>query len=81
MSVYADTPAGQMRREIDTGTSNWVFDEPDWIVDAMIAAAKQNPAPKRLALGSESYQRIRDALTERLRELDADSQVSTGVQV
>ena len=40
------------------------------MVDAMIASAGQEPAPLRLALGSDAYLHITTALSTRLEQLE-----------
>ena len=45
--------------------------DPVKMVDAMIASVEQDPAPLRLALGSDSYSHITKTLTARLAQLDA----------
>jgi NAD(P)-dependent dehydrogenase (short-subunit alcohol dehydrogenase family) len=45
--------------------------DPAKMVDAMIACVEQDPAPLRLALGSDSYSYITKALTARLAQLEA----------
>lgn len=80
LAAYRDTPAGRMRQAREDGTAGWVFDEPGWMVDAMIASAEQQPAPRRLTLGAGSYTRIRDALAERLAALKAQGPISGAVQ-
>ena len=78
LAAYRHTPAGEMRHARDTGASAWVFDEPGWMVDAMIASATQSPAPRRLTLGAGSYHRVRQGLTERLAALEAQKVVACG---
>ncbi|CKI67267.1 SDR family oxidoreductase [Mycolicibacterium smegmatis] len=45
--------------------------DPVKMVDAMITSVEQDPAPLRLALGSDSYSYIKTALTTRLAQLEA----------
>ena len=76
--AYRDTPAGAMRRAIDAGQSPFVRDEPDWMVEAMIASVDRTPAPLRLVLGAGSFERIRTALVGRLAELEAQEATARG---
>ena len=76
LPAYRDTPAGAMRRAIAAGQSVFVRDDPGWMVDAIIASADRNPAPRRLTLGQGSYDRIRKSLIERLSALDAQKEVA-----
>lgn len=42
----------------------------------MIASVDQNPAPLRLALGSDSYDNITKALTDRLARLETQRELA-----
>ena len=82
MAAYRDTPAGTMRRAVEgggaEGVAAFVYDEPGWMVEAMIAAAGQTPAPLRLTLGAGSYDRIAAALAARRAALEAQKDVACG---
>lgn len=80
MEAYDATPSGEIRRAIADGTFEAKGD-PAKMAQAMIDAAGQNPAPKRLALGAGSYASIRKALTERLAILDAFKEVTISTDV
>ena len=80
MDVYEDTPAGQVRRAIADGSFK-ILGDPVKMTDAMIAAAEAQPAPKRLALGSTTYQSIRKGLTERLAELEAQKDITLSTDI
>lgn len=71
LAAYNDTPAAMVRgiRDYD----HYVGD-PAKMADAMIASADQQPAPRRLVLGSDSYKFMRDAIAARLREIEAQEQ-------
>lgn len=75
LDSYAETPAGAIRRLIEPGFRSQPGD-PARMVRAMIDSVDQNPAPKRLALGSDAYKHIRTALTERLAELEAQKEIT-----
>lgn len=75
MDVYAQTPAGAVRRLIEPGFRSQPGD-PARMVRAMIDSADRNPAPKRLALGSDAYKNIKAALSERLAELEAQKEIA-----
>jgi hypothetical protein len=75
LGAYTDTPAGVVRRRIEPGVTAQPGD-PAKMVQAIIASADRNPAPKRLALGSDAYRNIRMALSERLAELDAQKEIA-----
>ena len=75
LPVYEDTPAGEIRRAVDSGAFE-ISGDPDKIVEAMIAAADQPDPPLRLVLGGASYTSIREALTRRLDALDAQCDIA-----
>ncbi|MBY2993470.1 SDR family oxidoreductase [Rhizobium leguminosarum] len=80
MKAYDATPAGDIRRAIADGRFEAKGD-PVKMAQAMIEAAEQHLAPKRLALGAGSYASIRKALVERLAELDAFKEVTISADV
>jgi NAD(P)-dependent dehydrogenase (short-subunit alcohol dehydrogenase family) len=65
IAAYDATPVGELRRAIASG-SFIAKGDAERTVAAMIAAADSNRPPLRLALGSTAYERIEQALTERL---------------
>jgi NAD(P)-dependent dehydrogenase (short-subunit alcohol dehydrogenase family) len=73
--TYADTPSGDIRRALAGGAFPLIGD-PIKMADAMIASVDQNPAPKRLTMGSGAYRNIRMALMERLAALDAQRETA-----
>ncbi|MBY2934773.1 SDR family oxidoreductase [Rhizobium leguminosarum] len=80
MKAYDATPAGDIRRAIADGRFEAKGD-PVKMAQAMIEAAEQHLAPKRLALGAGSYASIRKALVERLAELDAFKELTISADV
>ncbi len=74
LTDYDNTPAA-MVRGLSTGTRPSPGD-PVKVAAAIIAAAETEPAPLRVVLGSDSFQYVHQALTERL----ADSPVSAPPQ-
>jgi NAD(P)-dependent dehydrogenase (short-subunit alcohol dehydrogenase family) len=68
LAAYDDTPAAMVRgiRDYD----HYVGD-PAKMADAIIASADQQPAPRRLVLGSDSYKAMHDAIAVRLEEIEA----------
>jgi NAD(P)-dependent dehydrogenase (short-subunit alcohol dehydrogenase family) len=68
LAAYDDTPAAMVRGIRDY--AHFVGD-PAKIADAIIASADQEPAPRRLVLGSDAYTFIHAALTARLEEIEA----------
>ncbi|MGI4814386.1 MAG: SDR family oxidoreductase [Janthinobacterium lividum] len=75
IAAYADTPAGATRRMIEGGTRVPPGD-PEKMARAMIECVEQNPAPKRLALGSDAYTLMHAALTELLAALEAQKDLA-----
>jgi hypothetical protein len=51
--------------------------DPAKMAKIMIDSVDQNPAPKRIALGSDSYTMIHKALTERLADLEAQNDLAS----
>ena len=80
MAVYNSTPVGDMRRALNSGTFV-VKGDPVKMAKAMIDSVGQTPAPKRLALGSSTYQSIKAALTGRLATLDTFRVVTVSTDV
>ncbi len=75
MACYEETPAGEVRRGVASGDFA-INGDAVKTVDAMVTAADAAKPPLRLALGSTAYASIRQALTERLRVLEAQKAVS-----
>ncbi len=80
MQVYDETPAGAVRRAVAAGTFA-LRGDPEKMVDAMIASVDRTPAPRRLLLGRESFQRIRAALVDRIAALDAQKEVALSTEI
>ena len=79
LDVYDKTPAGEFRR-MATSLARFPGD-PRKVASAIIASADQTPAPKRLALGSDAYALVHDALTERLAALKAQKELAYSTDV
>ena len=75
MEVYAETPAGDVRRMINDG-SFVLKGDATRTVAAMIAAAESAAPPLRLALGSTAYLSISQALSTRLAVLEAQQETA-----
>lgn len=75
MACYEDTPAGEVRRAVASGDFA-IKGDASRTVDAMLAAADAVNPPLRLALGSNAYVSIRQALTERLGLLEEQKDVA-----
>ncbi|CAI6060404.1 SDR family oxidoreductase [Cohnella sp. JJ-181] len=70
LEAYDVSPASHVRRILEEGTAVSIGD-PAKMVKIMIDSVAQHPAPKRIALGSDSFQAIHQALTGRLAALEA----------
>ncbi|WP_213991271.1 SDR family oxidoreductase [Sodalis sp. dw_96] len=68
MAVYEPTPVGDFRRSVAAGAFSTTGDTGK-MVAAMIDSVAVNPAPKRLALGSDAFDMIGAALVGRLADL------------
>ncbi len=55
--------------------------DPRKVASAIIASAEQSPAPKRLTLGSDAYELIHAALTERLANLEVQKELAHSTDV
>ena len=80
MDVYESTPSGEVRRGVATGAFPLPGD-PMKVVQAMIDSVDRSPAPKRLALGSDTYNLLRDAYKDRLAELEAQKDIALSADV
>lgn len=69
IAAYADTPVHALRQALD---GEWVIKgDPARMADAMLALADRPGAlPKRLVLGADAYDGVRQALRQRLSELE-----------
>lgn len=75
ISAYDGTPAHQTRDAIFSGS--WVITgDPERMADAMIVVADQPDPPLRLVLGGTSYDAVREALSARLSELEAQRDIA-----
>lgn len=75
MTEYDNTPAGEVRRAIASG-SFVVEGDAKRTASAMIAAADEKAAPLRLVLGSTAYNSISHALSQRLAGVEAQRSIA-----
>jgi NAD(P)-dependent dehydrogenase (short-subunit alcohol dehydrogenase family) len=75
MEAYEGTPAGMVHRMLED-TSRLPLGDPAKMVQIMIDSVGQDPAPKRIVLGSDAYSAIHKALTERLEGLEAQRELA-----
>jgi NAD(P)-dependent dehydrogenase (short-subunit alcohol dehydrogenase family) len=80
MTVYESTPAGEFRRSIAAAAFR-VPGDPIKMVQAMIDSVDRKPAPARLALGSDTYALVREALVQRIAALDAQREIALSTDV
>jgi NAD(P)-dependent dehydrogenase (short-subunit alcohol dehydrogenase family) len=75
MAAYENTSSGEIRRAIAERRFA-TYGDPERIARAMIDCGDRSPALRRVTFGSEPYGRIREALTSRLAELDAQKEIA-----
>ena len=80
MAEYDATPAGDVRRGIESGAFP-VKGDVVKMVRAILDSVDQKPAPRRLALGSDTYAHVRAALVDRLERLDAQKELALSMDV
>jgi NAD(P)-dependent dehydrogenase (short-subunit alcohol dehydrogenase family) len=80
MAIYDNTPAGDVRRALEAG-SFVLKGDPVKMVQAMIDSVERTPAPLRLTLGSDAFDRVRAGLSKRLAELDAQEDIARSTEL
>jgi hypothetical protein len=75
MTVYEDTPVGEVRHAMASGEFK-VTGDANKVVNAMIAAADSSAPPLRLTLGSIAYASIHKELIDRLAALEASKPIT-----
>lgn len=75
LPAYDGTPASMARRMLEERTAVPIGD-PAKMVELMIASVDQQPAPRRLALGSDAWSAMQRSLAARLAELEAQKVVA-----
>jgi NAD(P)-dependent dehydrogenase (short-subunit alcohol dehydrogenase family) len=80
MAIYDNTPAGDVRRSLEAG-SLALKGDPVKMVQAMIDSVERTPAPLRLTLGSDAFDRVRAGLSKRLAELDAQRDIARSTEL
>jgi NAD(P)-dependent dehydrogenase (short-subunit alcohol dehydrogenase family) len=75
LEAYKGTPAAMVHTMIKV-TSRLPPGDPAQMAKVIIGSVDQNPAPKRIALGSDAYGAIHKALTDRLSSLEAQREVA-----
>ncbi|SIK49350.1 short-chain dehydrogenase [Mycobacteroides abscessus subsp. abscessus] len=80
MDVYEATPVGDTRRMLAAGAFPTPGDA-NKMAAAMIASVDQEPAPRRLLLGSDAYELVHAGLTARLAAFEAQKAVAYSTDV
>lgn len=75
LAAYENTPAG-MTRKILADTSRLPVGDPAKMAELIVESASQNPAPRRLVLGSDAYTVLERALSERLAAVQAQKELA-----
>jgi NAD(P)-dependent dehydrogenase (short-subunit alcohol dehydrogenase family) len=73
MDVYEGTPAGMIYQSLQD-TSHLPIGDPARMVTIMIDSVDQDPAPRRIVLGSDAFTALQQVLTERLAEVEAQKE-------
>jgi len=81
LEVYDKTPAGDFRRLTASAGLAMFPGDPRKVASAIIASADQSPAPKRLTLGSDAYELVHAALSERLAALESQKVLAQSTDV
>lgn len=80
MAEYEQTPAGEVRRALASGTFPLTGD-PQKMAKAMLEIAEAEPAPRRLLLGSGAYNRVHAALSHRVTELEQYKVIAMSTEI
>lgn len=70
IEAYDATPVGALRRGFANGNSFMKRGDPGDVVRAIVTASEEEPAPLRYVVGSDSFERIRATLAQRLIDID-----------
>lgn len=74
MAAYDGTPAAMVRGVQDPAYPS--LGDPAKMAAVIVASVDQTPAPLRIALGSDSFDRIQEALTARLASLESQQELA-----
>lgn len=75
IDAYDASPSRRINKIVEDKTALGTGD-PAKMVDAMIACADQEPAPVRLALGSDTYRLISNSLSARLAQIEGQRELA-----
>lgn len=80
MEAYEGTPAEMVHRVLQD-TSHLPIGDPARMVKIMIDSVDQNPAPRRIVLGSDAFTALQKALTERLAMVEAQKDLAFSTDI
>jgi len=75
LDAYEGTPAGMVHTVLKDA-SRQPNGDPEKMVSAIIASVEVTPAPRRLVLGSDAYAMVTKAISERLAEVQGQSETA-----
>jgi NAD(P)-dependent dehydrogenase (short-subunit alcohol dehydrogenase family) len=81
LDVYEQTAVGEFRKVIAAAPREVFRGDVRKVAAAIIASADQTPAPRRLALGSDSYALMHDNLSGRLAALEAQRDLALSTDI
>ncbi len=82
IEAYRDTPAGELRRRLEAGNiSDTRPGDPDKVAAAIIGSVDIEPAPLRLATGSDAFVNISTILKRRLAAIEAQEDLARSTDV
>jgi len=82
IDAYADGPVGALRRQLEAGNiSDQRPGDPDKVAAAIIDSVDVSPAPLRLTLGSDAYEKVGTAIRGRLEALEAQKDLAHSTDV
>jgi NAD(P)-dependent dehydrogenase (short-subunit alcohol dehydrogenase family) len=76
LPAYDDHPARGMRRLAEIADENLGYGDPQKMAKVIIRRVDEGNGPLRMALGSDAYQSIEEALTSRLATLEAQKELA-----
>lgn len=75
LEAYDASPARMVNRILND-TTHASLGDPAKMVAAMVASVEQDPAPRRIALGSDAYQLMHAQMSDRLAALEAQRELA-----
>ncbi|GGP44675.1 SDR family oxidoreductase [Saccharothrix coeruleofusca] len=78
-AAYRDSAVGRMRRQVENADDSVLIGDPARLAAAIYDTTRDPNPPLRLALGPDTYEAVRAALTERLAALEAQRDLAASV--